>query len=292
MDPSYVLITPVRNEQATIEITIRSVLAQTVPPQEWVIVNDGSTDQTEGILKRFTERHPHIRAVHLAGRQEHSFASVVHATETGIRELRCRDYNYLGLLDADVRFPADYFQRLLAKFENNPRLGLAGGLVVDVGPGQRTKSHQNLNEVAGATQFFTRACFESLGGLLPIPEGGWDAITCVRARMNGFTTATFPDLVMDHLKPRNTAKGNWWRRNWQLGVRDYALGGHPAFEIAKCCSRALESPPLAASTARLCGYFQSALERKKRLIPEEVLSYVRREQLQRMGALIRGRRSG
>jgi hypothetical protein len=112
---------------------------------------------------------------------------VVRATETGVRSLTTTDYSYIGLLDADVSFAPDYYERLIGEFERDPELGLAGGLVLDVGT-SRKRNIQNLNEIAGATQFFTRKCFEVIGGLLAIPEGGWDAITCVRARMNGFKT--------------------------------------------------------------------------------------------------------
>jgi len=90
-----------------------------------------------------------------------------------------------------------------------------------------------------ATQFFRRKCFESIGGLVAIPEGGWDAITCVQPELVG-TYGTFPDLIVDHLKPRNISEGNVFRRNWQMGS-DYALGSHPLFEVVKCMARTMES---------------------------------------------------
>jgi GT2 family glycosyltransferase len=121
--------------------------------------------------------------------------------------------------------------------------------------------------------------------LLAIPEGGWDAITCVRARMEGFRTVTFPGMVVDHLKPRNSAKGNWFRRYAQLGARDYALGGHPLFQLAKCASRWREQPALLASAARLCGYAGRFLKGPKPYPPPPVLTYMRREQLKRMTSI-------
>ena len=95
------------------------------------------------------------------------------------------------------------------------------------------KGRQNMKDVAGATQFFRRECFESLGGLVAIPEGGWDAITCFVARANGFRTATFPELIVEHLKPRNASQGNVISRKWQTGIREYALGNHPLFVDTK-----------------------------------------------------------
>ncbi len=132
-DASYILVTPVRDEEATIGRTIESVLKQTVLPREWVIVSDGSTDGTDDMVRRAAEQHPWIRLLPLAPRPGRSFAAVVHNIEAGIRHLKCHDYLHLGLLDADVTFQADYFEQLIRRFEAEPSLGLAGGVVIDTG---------------------------------------------------------------------------------------------------------------------------------------------------------------
>jgi GT2 family glycosyltransferase len=289
-EQGYVLVTPVRNEERTIEITIQSVLTQTIPPREWIIVSDESTDQTDAIVGRYAREFPWLRLVQLKDRPRRNFASVVFATESGIKSLRTPDYAFLGLLDADVRLPQDYYAQILSHFAADPRLGLAGGLVLDTVDGRRNRTRQCIRDVAGAVQFFRRDCFESLDGLMPLPEGGWDAITCVRARMNGFKTATFPELTVDHLKPRNSTEGNLFRRNWQMGVRDYVLASHPLFELVKCCARCLDSPPLVGALARLTGYGWAALNHRKRLLPVDVINYIRREQLTRLVPFIGKRR--
>jgi poly-beta-1,6-N-acetyl-D-glucosamine synthase len=280
----YVLVTPVRNEELTIERVITSVRAQTVQPAEWVIVSDESTDRTDEIVRRHAAECPIIHLVRLANRPKRNFASVVFATQAGVDALKVSDYKFIGLLDADVSFASDYYERILDQFAREPELGIAGGLVVDVGhrAARLGVNCQSLREVAGAVQCFRRACFESLGGLVAIPEGGWDAITCLRARMNGFKTATFADLRVDHLKPRNSAEGGAWRRRWQLGVRDYALGMHPLFAVAKYLGRTIEWPLLFGAMARLSGYCSAALQRRERRVPAEVIQYARREQLRRL----------
>jgi biofilm PGA synthesis N-glycosyltransferase PgaC len=282
MESGYVLVTPVRNEERTIEITIKSVLAQTVMPREWVIVSDQSTDQTDAIVGRYVQEFPWLRLVPLKDRPSRNFASVVFVTELGISALQTRDYAYLGLLDGDVSLPADYYALIMKYFTADPKLGLAGGLVEDVVNGKRLRNRQSLQDVAGAVQFFRRDCFKLLGGLVPLPEGGWDAITCVRARMNGFRTATFPDMVVDHLKPRNSAEGNLFRRNWQFGIRDYALGNHPLFEMAKGCARCLDFPPVIGSLFRLLGFGWAIASRRQRSLPADVVRYIRHEQLARL----------
>ena len=102
--------------------------------------------------------------------------------------------------------------------------------------------HGTSSDVPGAVQFFRRECFESLGGLIAIPEGGWDALTCAVARLRGYETRLFTDLIVDHHKPRNIAHGGHLRRLWQMGVRDYGLGYHTLFEFVKCCGKLHHRP--------------------------------------------------
>ncbi len=282
---TYVLITPVRDEAATIGLTIESVLKQSVLPSEWVIVSDGSTDRTDEIVRQACESHPWIRLLPLAPRPGRSFAAVVHNTEAGIRHLSCGDYAYLGLLDADVTFQADYFEQLLKRFGVNPKLGLAGGVVIDVGL-PRDRFPKNRNDVPGAVQFFRRECFDRLGGLIPIPEGGWDGMTCAMARMNGYETRLFTDLVVDHLKPRNISEGGVVRRKWQMGQRDYAAGYHPLFETVKCIGRLADAPPVVGAMAWWVGYCMAFIKNRHRVIPQAVVEHVQQEQWQRLRALL------
>lgn len=279
---SYVLVTPVKDEEATIGITIQSVISQSVLPKMWVIVSDQSADSTEDIVRVYEAKHEFIRLLRLERGSGRSFASVVHATEAGIEALRLERYDFLGLLDADVRLKPDYFETLISRFVADSSLGLAGGLVIDMVDGTQLWSPQYLRDIAGATQFFRRECFEHIGGLVAIPEGGWDAITCLEARACGYRTETFPDLIVEHLKPRNFCQGNTLRRNWQMGVRDYALGTHPIFEVFRCAARLPESPKLAGALTRLLGFAWCTINRRTRTISLEILRKVRQEQMDRL----------
>jgi glycosyltransferase involved in cell wall biosynthesis len=281
---SYVLVTPVRDEVATIARTIDSVARQTHLPREWIIVSDGSTDGTDDVVEAAATAHAWIRLMRVPARSGRSFAAVVHNTETGIRSLTCRAYDYLGLLDADLEFRPSYFETLVGRFEANSRLGVAGGVVID--PGRpRNRFPRNRREVPGAVQFFRRDCFERLGGLVAIPEGGWDCLTCAMARMSGYETHVFTDLVVDHLKPRNLSEGGALRRVWQLGVRDYAIGYDPLFEFFKCVARLNESPFLVSGVARWAGYCGAALQRRPRIVPRHVVAFVQKEQRDRLRSL-------
>lgn len=282
---SYVLVTPVRDEAGTIGRTIGSVASQTLLPREWVIVDDGSTDGTTEILRDAASRHPWIRPIRLSPRDGRCFAAVVHNTTEGIRQLESEDHGFLGLLDADVTFQADYYERLIERFEEDPTLGLAGGVVIDVGT-PRDRFPRNRTDVPGAVQFFRRECFDSLGGLLPIPEGGWDGMTCAVARMNGYSTRLFTDLIVDHHKPRNISQGGVVRRKWQMGFRDRAAGYHPLFEFVKCVSRIPDSPFFIGAAAWWVGFCAASFRNSPRVVPPVVVEHVRREQMARLAKWI------
>ena len=278
---NYVLVTAVKNEQQTLGVTLASVLAQSVRPIEWVIVNDGSTDSTREIVDRASEQYPWIRALHREPSPHRSFAAVVHALEAGLRHLRSTDYEFVGILDGDIHHPANYYERMLREFAGDPQLGLVGGVVIDVGL-PRDRFPRNRLDVPGAVQFFRRSCFERFGGLLPIPEGGWDGLTCAMARMNGYTTRLLTDVVVDHLKPRNISEGGVLRRKWQMGVRDYAMGYHPLFEATKCLGRIAEPPLLLGAMAWGIGYCMASIQDRTIIVPANVVAFVRREQLARV----------
>jgi glycosyltransferase involved in cell wall biosynthesis len=283
---SYVLVTPAKNEAATIPLTIKSVLAQTILPREWVIVSDGSTDDTNRIVKEASAEFPWIRLLELPQRPERNFGAVVKASEAGIAALQSTTFEYIGLLDSDVQFQPDYFQRVIETFERAPKLGLAGGVVIDVGL-PKDQLPRNLLDVPGAVQFFRRECFQALGGLIAVPEGGWDGLTCAKARMQGFQTRLIPELIVDHLKPRNISEGGQIRRKWQMGVRDYAFGAHPIFELIKCIGRVFEPPILLGSAAWWVGYCSAMLQRRKRHVPSELVHFIRSEQKNRLLKIFR-----
>lgn len=279
--PKYVLVTPTKDEEKTIGETIASVAAQTVLPVEWVIVSDGSTDRTDNIIEEAQENYPWIKLIKLPKRKERCFGAVTRATKVAIEQLTVQNYEFIGLLDSDLSFHSNYFERVLEAFEVSPKLGIAGGKVVDPGD-DREKTPDNLEEVPGAVQFFRRSCFESLREIYVIPEGGWDTLTTVEARINGFHTKLLPELVIDHLKPRNVGEGGILKRRWQMGVREYVLGYHPLFQFVKCVRRVREKPFLISAFARWTGYLNALIVRRKKAVPLDLVSQIRHEQMERL----------
>lgn len=279
--PAYVLVTAVRNEADVVGETLASMRDQTVPPAEWVIVSDGSTDGTDALVQAAAQASPWIKLLQLPPRTQACLAARIKAIQQGLGQLQCRDYAFIGALDGDLRFATNYYERVLAAFAQNPRLGIAGGRVVDVGM-DRTRLPRNRQDVPGGVQLFRRECFEAQGGYLELPEGGSDTVACARARMLGYETRLLTELVVDHLKPRNVWAGGLFRRKWQLGVREYALGNHPLFELLKCLGRVSEPPWLVGALCRWTGYLGCALRRLPRPVPADVVAHIRREQLARL----------
>src|SRR5271157_5677714 len=124
--PTYVLITPARNEAEFIEKTIQSVISQTILPLRWVIVSDGSTDGTDDIVTKYAADQPWIELVRMPERRERHFVGKVHAFNAGFARVKDLSYDVIGNLDADITFDDRYFDFLLNKFAENPCLGVAG----------------------------------------------------------------------------------------------------------------------------------------------------------------------
>src|SRR5208282_5013460 len=162
--PTYVLITPARNEAEFIELTIRSVVAQTVRPARWVIVSDGSTDGTDEIVLRYAADNPWMELVRMPERRERHFAGKVHAFNAGYARVKDVKYEVIGSLDADMSFDEEYFSFLLRKLAEDPALGLVGTPFRE-GPNPiYDYRFVSIEHVSGACQLFRRECFEEIGG--------------------------------------------------------------------------------------------------------------------------------
>jgi len=192
MLPSYVLITPARDEAEFIELTIKSVIAQTVRPLRWVIVSDGSTDRTDEIVERYAVRYPFIHLLRRNRDQNRGFASKVFALRAGLQSITIGTNQLIGHLDADLSLDPSYFRDLLKKFEEDPTLGIAGGWYVErIGGEFRPARGSSPTSVPGGIQMFRPKCYENIGGLLPIEYGGEDWYAEIMARRRGWRVRSF-----------------------------------------------------------------------------------------------------
>ena len=278
----YALITAARNEEAYIGATILSVTRQSILPVRWVIVDDDSSDRTYDIISEYAEKNAFILPVHLEKSKEWSFKSKANAVNFGHQHLKDLEYDFLGILDADITFDESYYERILDKFSQNPRLGLAGGIISEMNNGKYVAQSYYLNSVAGAIQLFRRECFEQVGGYIPSKRGGIDAIAEMMTRMHGWHVQSFPEITVNHLRPTGLTKSNIFKSRFIYGQRDYALGNHPLFMFLKCIHRFQERPYVVAGLLRMIGYGWSWIRKEPRPIPESVVAFIQREQIKRM----------
>jgi len=288
MDTKYVLVTAARNEESYIEKTIRSVVAQTVHPEKWIIVNDGSVDRTEEIVNKFSLKHNFIQLLNNKSGNIRDFGSKVRAIHKGLRSFQGMDYNFIGNIDADIEFGPNYFERLLERFRENEKLGIAGGWIYELQDGKyRVRFGNSEHSVPGSIQTFRRKCFESVGNYLPIETGGEDCIAEVMARMHGWSTKSFPDLRVFHQRGTGTEKANMLGAHYCLGKEDYFVGNHPLFELLKCTKRIKAKPLIIGSVFRLIGYTGGFLSRTPIKIPQNVIEYLRKEQMNRIKSILK-----
>jgi poly-beta-1,6-N-acetyl-D-glucosamine synthase len=281
---SYALVTAAYNEERFIEETIKSVIAQALLPTMWVIVSDGCTDGTEEIVQRYAARYSFIRLIRRERDQNREFASKVFALDVGVRSLPPGQINFLGVLDADISLDPNYFSELLKRFDVDPVLGLASGWVREkIGGEYRSWWGNSPRSVPGAIQMFRFDCYRDIGGLLPIEYGGEDWYAEIMARKCGWRVRSFPELPVRHLRVTGS-KGGRLRYFYREGITDFALGSHPLFEIAKVGKRIFSRPYLAGAIARLLGFAVAHLT-IQRIVPPEVVRFLRREELARLGSI-------
>lgn len=278
----YVVVTPVRDEAEYIIKTIESMAAQTILPQKWIIVDDGSCDRTPDILDAASLKHPWIHVVHRSNRGfRKAGGGVVEAFYDGYPAAGDADWDFIVKLDGDLSFAPDYFERCFSHFAADQHLGIGGGTVCSLETGglRSETLGDPLFHVRGATKIYRRACWEQISPLVKAP--GWDTIDEVKANMLGWTTRTFQDVKLVQHKKTGSADGAW--RNWiKNGLANYVTGYHPVFMLLKCCKRLFQPPYIVGAAGLLTGYLSGYIYRIDQTPDRALIGYVRRQQLRKL----------
>ena len=278
--PGYVIITPARNEEAHIEKTIRSILQQTIRPVEWIIVNDGSDDQTGAIIDRYAAEHDWIKAFHREDRGfRKSGGGVMDTFYDGYDRMETKDWDFIVKLDGDLSFDPDYFERVFEHFQKNPTLGIAGGVVYNLINGEPVLEVTPRFHVRGATKVYKRACWDAIGGLIRYP--GWDTLDEVKANMLNWETESLPDIKIIHHRFTGSADGTWANRV-KNGRGSYIIGYHPLFMLFKCLRATFYKPWLLGSMGLMYGFFSGYWKRIPQIEDKELIRYLRKQQIKRL----------
>jgi len=277
----YVLISPVRDEEEYIKMTLDSVANQTVLPVEWILVDDGSSDRTPEIIDEFARTHPWIRLKLRADRGKRAIgAGVIEAFNFGLKHLSVSDYEFLVKLDGDLSFGPTYFEDLFRKFSDNRDLGIASGKTYIERRGNLVVERMADQHVRGASKVYRRACFEQIDGLKPII--GWDMVDELYAQYKGWETRSFAELVLVHHRPMGTSTGSALRGKLRWGRGRYVTGSHPVFILASGTYRMTEHPYVLGGLALMYGYFTAWLNRHPRITESEIREFQKRRELKRL----------
>ncbi len=277
----FIVITPVRNEEKYIEKTLHAVTAQTVIPQQWIMVDDGSTDRTGRIIDSWADRYDWITPVHLADRGYTAVGrGIIEAFYAGFGRIRHTDsWQFLVKLDGDISIDADYFASLLEKFRTDERLGIAGGTCFCLSGGMLHEETTPPFHPIAAARMYRRSCFEEIGGLAF--SNAWDTIDLLRARTRGWRTRRFNDLQVFHYRIMSSRQG-LWQGKLRTGRNLYLTGYSVPFLLARSLYRLFRRPYLVESMAVICGYFLAMFRGEPLAVTMEEREFLRREQRQRL----------
>ena len=288
MNHRYLLISPCRDEADYMRQTLNSVIEQSVPPAKWVIVDDGSTDETPKILAEYARGHDWIQIITRRDRGRRAVGpGVIEAFYAGYQTINPDDYDYLCKLDLDLRLPLRYFEILMERMATNPRIATCSGKAyVEKGRALVNEGHGDETSL-GMTKFYRVSCFKAIGGF--VREVMWDGIDCHCCRMRGWIACSWddPELRFVHLRPEGSSQNSIYTGRMRNGFGQYFMGTSFLFMAASTLYRITEKPYVLGSLAMLWGWVKSALQRKPRYEDAEFRQFLHRYQ---MRALVVGKK--
>jgi glycosyltransferase involved in cell wall biosynthesis len=277
------VVSPVRNEGEYLQRTIDTMVAQTVLPTAWVIVDDGSADETVSIAERAAANCPWIHVIRRPDRGRRKVGGgVVEAFDDGLAQFKLSEFDYVCKLDGDLELPPRYFELLFQRFERDPRLGTASGTSW-MRVGDRLVWERTSTEFSqGQTKLYRVACFQEIGGF--VREVMWDGIDCHRCRMFGWKAASFrdPELRFIHLRPMGSSFKSIYRGRIRWGYGQYFMVTHPLYALGISVYRMLERPWIVGGILIATGYFGSWLRRLPRYPDQAFRRHLHRWQLSKL----------
>ena len=276
---SYVLISPCRNEAQLMRQTLDSVIAQSIRPALWVIVDDGSTDETPFILADYASRHDWISVVTRANRGHRAVGpGVIDAFYAGYDTINPDEFEFLCKLDLDLILPPRYFESLILKMRGDPRIATCSGKAYIRENGRLVYERHGDDTSIGASKFYRTERFKAIGGF--VREVMWDGIDCHLCRMRGWTAFSCdePDLRFIHLRPMGSSQKGILTGRMRHGYGQYFMGTGFCYLAASALARFNQRPYVLGSLAMIWGWLKSAMRGLPRYGNPEFRTYLRKYQ--------------
>lgn len=284
----YVLISPCRNEAAFMRQTLDSVIQQTSKPTHWVIVDDGSTDETPAILADYASRYPWITIITRADRGHRAVGpGVVDAFYSGYQTIDPGAFDFVCKLDLDLLLPPRYFEILMQRMNADSHIATCSGKSYIREGGRLINERHGDDTSLGMTKFYRTDRFQQIGGF--VREVMWDGIDCHSCRMHGWIACSWdePDLRFVHLRPMGSSQLGIYTGRMRHGYGQYFMGTGFFYLAASAMSRMNQKPFLIGSLAIMWGWLRAAAQRRPRYENLEFRRFLRRYQ---MRALFFGKR--
>ncbi len=259
------------------------MVSQTIQPERWFIVDDGSSDRTGPILQKHAETTPFIESIHRQPSEKEGFLSKVEALNLALERVLGTDVSFIGVLDADVTFDPRYFEKLISRFHENAALGVSGGAIYVKNGTKYSRHRVALHSVSGAVQMFRKEVLESVAPFRPFRNGGEDAACTIIARAGGWHTRHFRDLRVLHHRPVGLGgRQSHLTKRFRRGRMFFDLGYSPSFHVARSVGRIWEKPILIGPFVEIAGFLFHVYRGRKPLLPDNVVQYLRCEQRRRL----------
>lgn len=266
---------PVKNEEKIICDVIESIINQTIKPVLWLIIDDGSTDNSPNIIKEYVSKYDWIKTIRLPPHPRDITFHISYVYKSGFDCIikHCEEnkieYNYITSIDSDTVLEPAYFEKIFKKFETNKSLGIASGGLYHEIKGELKLFTKFENFPSGTGRVWSKKCFFDTGGFSLEPSA--DSISNVKATLRGWDIQRFNEIQMVEKRLTSSAEGLWKGFKYN-GYMAYYLNKNPLLVLLTAFQRTLKKP-FYPGIAFLWGYITSCIKRKNRIKDKEIREY-------------------
>jgi len=270
----FLIITPAKNEGQYIEGLIKSMIAQTLRPTKWIIVDDGSTDGMDQVIQGYAKDHDFIELFRKDSKAEvrSGGSKVVRAFYAGYERYKHIDHDVVVKLDGDLTLPNDYFESIANEFKADPQLGLCGGYCAIPVNGEWVAEANAAHHVRGALKAYRKTCFEAIGGFAE--TWNWDGIDTMSTLHKGWHIKVI-DKEVKHHRPTSAAYDPV-KHAFKSGVEAYRTGNDLGLALIRAAFKLRSRPFLICGYQYMKGYLQARLKKEPKVVDKDLQTFIRK----------------